>query len=195
MKFTRQTIPDVIVIEPTIFIDKRGYFAEIFRNDLLEEELGYKVNFIQENESKSSKGVLRGLHYQEPPYSQAKLVRVVQGRVLDIAVDMRRSSTSFGEYIAVELSDKNKNQMFIPHGFAHGFVVLSSYATLTYKIDNYYSSEHERGVAYNEKSLAINWILSSKDLKLSEKDKVQPSLLDAFIFDLKAIVTIINSLL
>jgi len=183
MKFTRQTIPDVIVIEPTIFIDKRGYFAEIFRNDLLEEELGYKVNFIQENESKSSKGVLRGLHYQEPPYSQAKLVRVVQGRVLDIAVDMRRSSTSFGEYIAVELSDKNKNQMFIPHGFAHGFVVLSSYATLTYKIDNYYSSEHERGVAYNEKSLAINWILSSKDLKLSEKDKVQPSLLDAFIFD------------
>jgi len=183
MNFHRQIIPDIIVIKPKIFLDNRGYFSEVFRNDLLEKELGYKINFIQENESKSTKGVLRGLHYQVPPYSQAKLVKVIEGRVLDVAVDMRKSSPSFGKYASVELSDENKNQIFIPHGFAHGFLVLSSFAILTYKVDNYYSPEHDKGVLYSDKNLAINWTLSLEDLILSEKDKAQPFLSDAVTFD------------
>jgi dTDP-4-dehydrorhamnose 3,5-epimerase len=183
MKFTRQIIPDIILIDPTIFSDKRGYFSEIFRNDLLEAELGYKVNFIQENESKSSRGVLRGLHYQIPPYSQTKLVKVSEGRVLDIAVDLRKSSETFGNYVAIELSEENNYQVFIPPGFAHGFIVLSHVATLTYKVDNYYSAEHERGVYYDDENLAINWSLDLKDIILSEKDKSQPLLLDASKFD------------
>ncbi|HIF35600.1 MAG TPA: dTDP-4-dehydrorhamnose 3,5-epimerase, partial [Candidatus Thioglobus sp.] len=161
MKFTPQTIPDVILIEPSIHGDNRGYFVETFRQDLFEEATGYKVNFIQDNESKSTKGVLRGLHYQLPPYTQAKLVRVIKGSVLDIAVDIRRSSPTFGQYVAVKLTEENKYQLFVPHGFAHGFVVLSDSATFTYKVDNYYAPKHDRGIAFNDKDLAIDWQLPS----------------------------------
>ena len=179
MKFTPQTIPDVILIEPSIHGDNRGYFMETFRQDLFEEATGYKVNFIQDNESKSTKGVLRGLHYQLPPYTQAKLVRVIKGSVLDIAVDIRRSSPTFGQYVAVKLTEENKYQLFVPHGFAHGFVVLSDSATFTYKVDNYYAPKHDRGIAFNDKDLAIDWQLPSEVLQLSDKDKTHPSLANA----------------
>ena len=179
MKFTIQSISDVILIEPTLYGDNRGYFAETHRQDLLEEAIGYKVNFVQDNESKSSKGVLRGLHYQIPPYSQAKLVRVIEGSVLDIVVDIRKSSPTFGQHVAIELTAENKHQIFIPQGFAHGFIVLSDSAIFSYKVDNYYSPEHERGIAFDDKNLAINWRIPLKDIELSNKDKAQPSLSDA----------------
>jgi dTDP-4-dehydrorhamnose 3,5-epimerase len=179
MEFERQLIPDILLIKPKIFSDMRGYFSETFRKDLLELELGYKINFIQENESKSSRGVLRGLHFQLPPFAQAKLVRVSEGRVLDVAVDIRKSSPSFGMHITVELSEDNKHQVFIPHGFAHGFVVLSDFATLTYKVDNFYSSQHERGVSFDDTSLEIDWQLDSNQLILSSKDKEHPFLSDS----------------
>ena len=138
MEFIKQAIPDVILIKPTVYDDNRGYFIETFRQDLFEEAIGYKVNFIQDNESKSTIGVLRGLHYQLSPYAQAKLVRVIKGSVLDIAVDIRKSSPTFGNHIAAKLTGENKHQLFVPHGFAHGFVVLSNTATFDYKVDNYY---------------------------------------------------------
>ncbi len=176
MIFTPQSIPDVILINPNVHSDNRGYFVEIFRHDLFEQAIGYKINFVQVNESKSSKGVLRGLHYQLPPYNQAKLVRVVQGSVLDIAVDIRKSSPTFGQHVAVELTGDNKQQLFIPHGFAHGFVVLSENATFTYKVDNYYAPEHNRGIAFNDDNLSIDWKLPIQDLQLSDKDKNNPNL-------------------
>jgi len=179
LKFTPQSIPDVVLIEPTVHGDNRGYFVETFRQDLFEESVGYQVNFIQDNESKSTKGVLRGLHYQLPPYTQAKLVRVIEGRVLDVAVDIRKSSPTFGQHVAVELTADNKHQLFVPHGFAHGFVVLSESATFTYKVDNYYAPEHDRGVAFDDKNLAIEWQLSLETLQLSEKDKTHPTLANA----------------
>ena len=179
MKFIPQSIPEVILIEPTVHSDNRGYFVETFRQDLFEEAVGYKVNFIQDNESKSSKGVLRGLHYQLPPYTQAKLVRVIKGSVLDVVVDIRKSSSTFGQYVAVELTSDNKHQLFVPHGFAHGFIVLSDSATFTYKVDNYYAPEHDRGIAYNDKDLAIDWQLPLDTLQLSEKDKLHPTLVNA----------------
>ena len=179
MKFTPQSIKDVILIEPTIHGDHRGYLIETFRQDLLEKAIGYQVRFIQDNESKSSKGVLRGLHYQLPPYTQAKLVRVIKGSVLDVAVDIRKSSPTFGQHVAVELTAVNKNQLFLPHGFAHGFVVLSESATLAYKVDNYYAPEHDRGIAFDDKELKINWQLSAEELQLSDKDKAHPSLANA----------------
>ena len=176
MKFTPQSIKDVILIEPTIHGDDRGYFIETFRQDLLEEAIGYKVNFVQDNESKSIKGVLRGLHYQLPPYTQAKLVRVIEGSVLDIAVDRRKSSPTFGQHVSLELTAQNKHQLFVPHGFAHGFVVLSNSATFTNKVDNYYAPEHDRGIAFDDKELKINWQLSAEELQLSDKDKTHPTL-------------------
>jgi len=179
LKFTPQSIKDVILIEPTIHGDDRGYFVETFRQDLLEEAIGYKVNFVQDNESRSTKGVLRGLHYQLPPFTQAKLVRVIEGNVLDIAVDIRKSSPTFGQHVSLELTAKNKYQLFVPHGFAHGFVVLSDSATFTYKVDNYYAPEHDRGIAFDDKELKINWQLSAKELKLSDKDRANPSLANA----------------
>ena len=179
MKFTIQSISGVILIEPTLYGDNRGYFVETYRQDLLEEALGYKVNFVQDNDSKSSKGVLRGLHYQIPPYSQAKLVRVIEGSVLDIVVDIRKSSPTFGKHVAIVLTAENKHQIFIPHGFAHGFIVLSDSATFSYKVDNYYSPEHERGIVFDDKNLAINWRIPLNDIELSNKDKAQPSLSDA----------------
>jgi len=179
LKLTPQSIEDVILIEPTIHGDDRGYFIETFRQDLLEEAIGCKVNFVQDNESKSIKGVLRGLHYQLPPYTQAKLVRVIEGSVLDVAVDIRKSSSTFGHYVAVELTGDNKLQLFVPHGFAHGFVVLSHSATFTYKVDNYYAPEHDRGIAFDDEQLKIDWQLSTEELQLSDKDKAHQSLANA----------------
>ena len=179
MKFTPQSIPDVVLIEPTVHGDNRGYFVETFRQDLFEEAVGYQVNFIQDNESKSTKGVLRGLHYQLPPYTQAKLVRVIEGSVLDVAVDIRKSGPTFGQSVAVELTADNKHQLFVPHGFAHGFVVLSDSATIAYKVDNYYAPEHDRGIVFNDSDLSIDWQLPLEDLQLSDKDKEQPVLANA----------------
>jgi len=179
LKFIPQSIADVILIEPTTHSDDRGYFVETFRQDLFEEAVGYKVNFIQDNESKSTKGVLRGLHYQLPPYTQAKLVRAIEGSVLDIAVDIRKSSPTFGQHVAVELTANNKHQLFVPHGFAHGFVVLSDSATFAYKVDNYYAPEHDRGIAFDDSELAIDWQLPPELLQLSDKDKTHLSLANA----------------
>ena len=179
MKFIPQSIADVILIEPTIHGDDRGYLIETFRQDLLEEAIGYKVNFVQDNESKSIKGVLRGLHYQLPPYTQAKLVRVIEGNVLDVAVDIRKSSPTFGQHVSIELTAQNKHQLFVPQGFAHGFVVLSDSTTFTYKVDNYYAPEHDRGIAFDDEQLKIDWQLSTEELKLSDKDMANPSLANA----------------
>ena len=184
MKFTPQSIKDVILIEPTIHGDDRGYFIETFRQDLLEEAIGCNVNFVQDNESKSIKGVLRGLHYQLPPYTQAKLVRVIEGNVLDVAVDLRKSSPTFGQHVSIELTAQNKHQLFVPHGFAHGFVVLSNSATFAYKVDNYFAPEHDRGIAFDDKELKIDWQLSAEELRLSDKDRANPSLANAkYLFE------------
>ena len=178
MTFTRTAIPDVVIIEPKVHGDSRGYFVETFRQDKLEEFLGYKINFCQDNESKSSKGVLRGLHYQLPPHAQTKLVRVISGRVLDVAVDIRKNSPTFGKYVAVELSGENKKQLLIPRGFAHGFVVLEDDTVFAYKVDNYYSPQCDRGIAFDDKNLNIDWILNHNELNLSAKDTTQPKLFD-----------------
>ena len=186
MQFIRTNIPDVIVIEPKIHGDERGYFIETFRQDKLEEFLGFKVNFCQDNESKSSKGVLRGLHYQLAPSAQSKMVRVIQGSVLDVAVDIRKGSPTFGQSIAVKLSGENKKQMFIPRGFAHGFVVLENNTTFAYKVDNYYSPKNDKGIAFDDTNLNIDWILEHAELNLSAKDKVQPKLSETDdLFDYK----------
>jgi dTDP-4-dehydrorhamnose 3,5-epimerase len=178
MTFTRTAIPDVVIIEPKVHGDSRGYFVETFRQDKLEEFLGYKINFCQDNESKSSKGVLRGLHYQLPPHAQTKLVRVIQGRVLDVAVDIRRNSPTFGKYVAVLLSAENKKQLLVPRGFAHGFVVLEDDTVFAYKVDNYYSPQCDRGIAFDDENLNIDWILNHDELNLSAKDTKQPKLFD-----------------
>lgn len=175
MKFVKQAIADVIVIEPNVHEDSRGYFVETFRQDLLEKALSYKVNFVQDNHSKSSKGVLRGLHFQLSPHAQSKLVRVIDGNVLDVTVDIRVGSPSFGKHVAVQLSCENKCQVFVPRGFAHGFIVLSDTATLAYKVDNYYSPECDRGLAFDDPQLNIDWQLPAEELLLSDKDTKQPS--------------------
>ncbi|OQA72480.1 MAG: dTDP-4-dehydrorhamnose 3,5-epimerase [Candidatus Dependentiae bacterium ADurb.Bin246] len=176
MTFTRTAIPDVVIIEPKVHGDSRGYFVETFRQDKLEEFLGYQINFCQDNESKSSKGVLRGLHYQLPPHAQTKLVRVISGRVLDVAVDIRKNSPTFGQHVAVELSGENKKQLLIPRGFAHGFVVLEDDTVFAYKVDNYYSPQCDRGIAFDDENLNIDWILNHNELNLSAKDTKQPKL-------------------
>ena len=176
MNFIRTNIPDVIIIEPTVHGDDRGYFVETFRADKLEAFLGFKLNFGQDNESKSSRGVSRGLHYQLPPHAQSKLVRVIAGRVLDVAVDIRKNSPTFGQHVAVELSADNKKQLFVPRGFAHGFIVLEDDTIFAYKVDNYYSPQCDRGIAFDDENLNIDWILKKEELNLSAKDKVQPLL-------------------
>ncbi|MFT6190725.1 dTDP-4-dehydrorhamnose 3,5-epimerase [Polaribacter sp.] len=183
MKFTRTLIPDVIICEPNAFGDDRGYFVETFREDKLEEFLGFTINFCQDNESKSSYGVLRGLHYQLPPFSQTKLVRVLTGRVLDVAVDIRKGSKTFGKHVSVELTGENKKQLLVPRGFAHGFLVLSEEATFAYKVDNYYSPECDRGFAFDDTSLNIDWKLPVEKILLSPKDMQQPLFKDAAHFE------------
>ncbi len=178
MIFTRTAIPDVVIIDPVVHGDERGYFVETFRADKLSEFLGYEIDFCQDNESKSSRGVLRGLHYQLHPAAQTKLVRVIQGRVLDVAVDIRKNSPTFGQHVAVELSAENKKQLLVPRGFAHGFVVLEDDTIFAYKVDNYYSPENDRGIAFNDESLNVNWILNRDELNLSIKDTKQPLLKD-----------------
>ncbi len=185
MKFIRTAIPDVILIEPDVFGDERGYFMETFRADRLEEFLRYKINFCQDNESKSNYGVLRGLHYQLPPFAQTKLVRVIIGRVLDVAVDIRKGSPTFGKYTAVELSENNKKQMLIPRGFAHGFAVLSDEAIFAYKVDNYYSPECDRNIRFDDPDININWNFPKEEILVSQKDKKAPLLKDAEIFEYK----------
>lgn len=182
MIFTRTAIPDVILIDPKVHGDSRGYFTETFRADKLSEFLGFETTFCQDNESKSSYGVLRGLHYQLPPFAQTKLVRVIEGEVLDVAVDIRKGSPTFGHHVAVKLSGDNKRQLFIPRGFAHGFVVLSETCTFAYKVDNYYSPECDRGIAFNDPSLNIDWIVPYEKLQLSPKDTKQPQFVDAEYF-------------
>lgn len=183
MNFTRTDIEDVIICEPQVHGDDRGYFVETFRQDKLEEFIGYKIPFCQDNESKSSKGVLRGLHYQLSPFAQTKLVRVLDGEVLDVAVDIRKGSPTFGKHVAVHLSADNKRQLLVPRGFAHGFVVLSETATFAYKVDNYYSPENDRGIAFNDENLEIDWVLKEEELKLSDKDRIQPLFKDADYFE------------
>ncbi len=176
VEFIPQNISDILVIKPKVHGDERGSFFEAFRQDKLEDALGYKVDFVQDNESKSFKGVLRGLHFQLAPYAQSKLVRVIEGSVLDVAVDIRRGSPSFGKHVAVELSGVNRKQTFIPRGFAHGFVVLTDTATFAYKVDNYYSPEYDRGLAFDDMDLNIDWQLTKQQLLLSDKDTQQPCL-------------------
>ena len=183
MRFTRCSIPDIILIEPKIHGDTRGYFVETFRADELSDFLGFTVPFCQDNESSSQYGVLRGLHYQLPPFAQSKLVRVIQGRILDISVDIRKGSPTFGQHVAVELNGESKHQIFIPRGFAHGFVVLSETCTFAYKVDNYYSPECDRGIAFDDPDLGIDWIIEKAQLQLSAKDTKQPLLNTADLFD------------
>lgn len=182
MIFTEQNIPGVWVIEPKVFADSRGYFMESFKQNEFEKHIG-KIDFIQDNESKSSYGVLRGLHYQKGEFSQAKLVRVIKGKVLDVAVDIRKSSPTFGQFVAVELSEENKKQLFIPRGFAHGFVVLSEEAIFTYKVDNLYAPQADAGIIYNDPEIGISWQINTEDILLSEKDTKHPLLKDAEVFE------------
>jgi dTDP-4-dehydrorhamnose 3,5-epimerase len=178
MEFLTTPIKDLIIIKTSVFGDNRGYFVETFRQDKLENFIDYTINFCQDNESKSSKGVLRGLHYQLPPFAQTKLVRVISGSVLDVAVDIRKNSPTFGKHFAIKLSSQNKTQLLIPRGFAHGFLTLEDETIFTYKVDNYYSKECDKGIAFDDKNIGIDWQLSGKELILSDKDKKQPNLQD-----------------
>ena len=181
MKITPLSIPDVLLIEPTVFEDSRGFFYESFRADIFKNKTSLDVSFVQDNHVKSSKGVLRGLHYQLPPYAQDKLVRVIQGEVLDVAVDLRKSSPTFGKYVSEILSAENKRQLWIPPGFAHGFVVLSEQAEFLYKTTDYWAPEHERCLAWNDPEIGIDWPISEAPL-LSAKDQLGKSLSEAEVF-------------
>lgn len=174
MKIVQTSLKGCVVLTPTVFSDGRGRFFESYKKEAFNEALGQEVNFVQDNESFSSKGVLRGLHFQKGAFAQAKLVRVVHGSVLDVAVDLRSDSTTYGEHFSIELSADNKKQLFVPRGFAHGFVVLSDTAVFSYKCDNYYNKESESGIIYNDSTLNIDWILPSEQLQLSEKDLLLP---------------------
>ena len=182
MQFLKTNIPEVIIIEPKVWEDSRGHFFESFKKDIFEKEVG-KIEFVQENESRSSYGTLRGLHYQLPPFAQSKLVRVIKGKVLDVAVDVRKGSATFGQSVLAELSEENKRQLFIPQGFAHGFVTLSEDAIVQYKVDNVYSKESEAGIIYNDPELNIDWRIKEEDILLSDKDKLLPKLQTAILFE------------
>lgn len=171
MEIQKFDIEGLLLIKPKIFGDERGYFFESFNKKRFEEVVGHQVNFIQDNESKSSYGVLRGLHFQRPPYTQAKLVRVIEGKVLDVAVDLRANSPTFGQHQTVILSSENKHQFFVPKGLAHGFLVLSETAIFAYKVDNDYAPMYDDGVMYNSEGLGIDWMIDEKDIQLSGKDK------------------------
>ena len=175
MNIVETEIKGVFIIEPKVFGDNRGYFFESFSQREFESVIG-PVTFVQDNQSKSSYGVVRGLHFQKPPHAQAKLVRVVKGKVLDVAVDLRKDSPTFGKYIAVELSDENNRQVFIPKGFAHGFSVLSEEAVFQYKCDEYYAPESEAAIAWDDQDLNIDWKVPTEDVVLSAKDRNHPTL-------------------
>lgn len=163
------------IIEPKVFTDNRGYFQETYNQKTFQELTGETTNFVQDNESMSSKGVLRGLHYQQDEHAQAKLVRVIRGKVLDVAVDLRKESATFGEHVAIELSEKNNLQFFVPRGFAHGFVVLEDETIFSYKCDNFYNKSSEGGIIFNDPNLNIDWILDQEHLIVSDKDQVLPT--------------------
>lgn len=182
MNYIPTKIEGVWVIEPKVFKDDRGYFFEAFKKEEFENQIG-SVQFIQDNESKSSYGVLRGLHYQKGACSQAKLVRVIWGKVLDVAVDLRKSSPTFGQHVAVELSEENKKQFFIPRGFAHGFLVLSEEAVFTYKVDNPYAPQSEASILFNDPTLNIHWPIKKEQIIMSEKDKAAVSFELAELFE------------
>jgi len=170
MKLIKTTIEDLFVLKPTILKDERGYFVESYNLKKINKLLG-DIHFVQDNESVSSRGVLRGLHFQKPPFSQSKLVRCLKGEILDVALDLRKKSKTYGLFETILLSDKNKNQLFIPKGFAHGFVVLSKSAIVSYKVDNYYNPNYESGVLWNDTDLNIDWKIKADEVILSEKDK------------------------
>ena len=176
MKVIETTLSDCLVLEPSLFNDKRGYFFESFNSKQFNELTGLNVNFVQDNESFSTKGVLRGLHFQKGEYAQAKLVRVVAGKVLDVAVDLRKNSTTFGKWFSIELSGENKRQLYVPRGFAHGFVVLSEFAIFNYKCDNFYNKASESGIIFNDSALNIDWQLNTNEILVSEKDLELPYL-------------------
>lgn len=182
MEYKETEIEGVYIIEPRVFNDARGYFMEAWKEEEFIQHIG-PVHFIQDNESKSGYGVLRGLHYQKGACSQAKLVRVIKGRVVDVAVDIRRSSPTFGKHVMVELSEENKRQFFIPRGFAHGFLVLSEEAVFMYKVDNAYAPQQDAGIRWDDPQLGIEWPIDAKDVQTSEKDLRQPLLKDAELFD------------
>ena len=179
MEVIKTALDGVVVIEPKVFADSRGYFFESYNKQRFNEATGLDIDFVQDNQSKSCYGVLRGLHFQKPPYAQSKLVRCVKGQILDISVDIRKSSPTFGKYVAVELTEDNHRQLFIPHGFAHGFVVLSEEAIFQYKCDNFYHKESEGAIAWNDPEINIDWTIPFDDVMLSDKDEVNPLLKDA----------------
>jgi len=181
MTFTETKLKGCFIVEPTIFNDDRGYFLESFNKERFNNGVGAKINFVQDNQSFSSKGVIRAIHYQIGEHAQAKLVRVLSGTVLDVAVDLRKNSPTFGEHEAIELSHENKKQLFVPRGFGHGFAVLSNTAELFYKCDNYYNKEAEGGIIYNDPTLNIDWKLYHDEIKVSDKDLVLPKLNEAIL--------------
>lgn len=174
MKFLKTDITGVVIIEPAVFSDKRGYFLESFNKKNFEDNIG-KIDFVQDNESKSSRGVIRGLHFQKPPFAQAKLVRCIKGSVMDVAVDIRKGSPTYGKYVSIELSEDNKKQLYIPRGFAHGYSVLSESAIFAYKVDNNYAPECDAGILWKDPDLNIQWGVNNDDILISKKDSKLPS--------------------
>lgn len=170
MEIIKTSIEGLVIIQPKVFEDERGYFMESYKESFIKENFP-DIHFIQDNESKSSYGVLRGLHFQKPPFDQTKLVRVIDGEVLDVAVDLRKGSLTYGKWVSILLSGKNKKQLFIPKGFAHGYIVLSKNALFSYKVDNLYSPDHETGIIYNDKTLNIDWKIPKKNILISKKDQ------------------------
>ena len=183
MEIIETDIKDVLVLRPRVFEDARGYLLESYNQEVFDRAVGRPIRFVQDNLSRSSYGVVRGLHFQQSPHAQSKLVSVVSGRVLDVAVDIRRGSPTFGRHVAVELSDENHLQLFIPRGFAHGFAVLSPLAVFTYKCDNFYAPQSEAGIAFDDPALGIDWHVPTGDAILSEKDRLHPVLEHAKCFD------------
>lgn len=181
MRFKKLFIPEVLLIEPEVFNDERGFFFESFNQELFEKAVGRKINFVQDNHSKSVRGVLRGLHYQLPPKSQGKIVRVIQGEVFDVAVDIRKSSATFGKWVGEVISSDNKKQMWIPEGFAHGFLTLSDTAEFLYKTTGLYSNQHEQRIQWNDKTIGIEWPIDNP--LLSAKDRTAKFFSDASYFD------------
>ena len=174
MKFLKTDITGVVIIEPAVFSDKRGYFLESFNKKNFEDNIG-KIDFVQDNESKSSRGVIRGLHFQKPPFAQAKLVRCIKGSVMDVAVDIRKGSPTYGKYVSIELSEDNKKQLYIPRGFAHGYSVLSESAIFAYKVDNNYAPKCDAGILWKDPDLNIQWGVNNDDILISKKDSKLPS--------------------